>query len=93
MRVDPQLAREAARLAAAMLAARAPAPRAFELGAVPSAPVPPAVGAARVTIPPELLGLDLPGIGAEGGGYAAYLRAADAGVHYEGPVKPVDIRI
>lgn len=93
MRVDPQLAREAARLAAAMLAARGVAARAFELPAGPHRTAPPVVGSARVAIPPELLGLDLGDIVAGADGHALYARAAGAHVRYEGPVRPVDIRV
>lgn len=93
MRVDPQLAREAARLAAAMLAVHSLVRGEFALSAAPAAAGPPAPGTTRVTVPPELLGLDFQDALAGGRGHALYARAAGSRMAYDGPVRPVDIRV
>jgi hypothetical protein len=94
MRVDPHLAREAARILAAALLQRGTDTDAFALAASGRATPPAAVpGTVRVAVPPELLGLDFTGLLPEGRGHAAYARAAGAHVRYEGPVRPVDIRV
>ncbi len=94
MRVDPHLAREAARILAAALLQRGGEADAFAPardGRTTPAPAPP--GTARVAVPPELLGLDFTGLLPEGRGHAVYARAAGAHIRYEGPVRPVDIRV
>lgn len=94
MRVDPYLAREAARILAAALSGRrdtsCAAAAAMAAGAWSAAS---GDGPLRITLAPELFALDFTATWPEDRGQAVYARAAAARVHYEGPVRPVDLRV
>lgn len=94
MRIDPHLARDAMPLVAALRLFSAARPQgtvhAWSLS-VTVAP-PPAPGPAPVVVPPELLELDFTATLPADRGLDTYARAAAARIHYEGPVRPVDLR-
>lgn len=94
MRVDPNLAREAARLLAAALIGRSQPASAAEAALAAGAwSATPSAGPLRVALAPELFGLELAGTWPESRAQAVYARAAAARVHYEGPIRPVDLRV